>query len=196
MTSHTILCQKQVSRTWISNDIPHYSVGCHYLSMSLTPAAVTQAIFEDLLEINKYLGQGCAITSHRTLRDVIIYPYSRFQLVTQVIISRRAISGSYSQQKIKYTGRCIDCMCASKRKAAKLHFLINTLWSCDLIGWHWSRLTVAHAMVCCLRAQSHYLNQCWLLIGQVLWHSHECNFTAGPQAIILYNSFPLRITPF
>ena len=31
-------CQKQVSRTWISNDFPHYTVGCNYLSMSYTSA--------------------------------------------------------------------------------------------------------------------------------------------------------------
>ena len=28
-------------------------------------------------------------------------------------------------------------------------------------------------MVCCLTAPSHYLNQCWLIISKVLWHSSE-----------------------
>ena len=30
-------------------------------------------------------------------------------------------------------------------------------------------------MACCLMAPSHYLNQCWLLISDVLWHSLETN---------------------
>ena len=34
-------------------------------------------------------------------------------------------------------------------------------------------------MVCCLMLLSHYLNQCWLLIAEILKHS---------QAIILYNN--------
>ena len=37
-------------------------------------------------------------------------------------------------------------------------------------------------MACCLTAPSHYLNQCWLLSSEVLWHSPESNFTASGQA--------------
>ena len=32
-------------------------------------------------------------------------------------------------------------------------------------------------MACCLTAQSHYLNQCLLIISKVQWHSSEGNFT-------------------
>ena len=32
----------------------------------------------------------------------------------------------------------------------------------------------------------HYLNQCWLLISEVQWHSPESNFTASVQATILH----------
>ena len=28
-------------------------------------------------------------------------------------------------------------------------------------------------MACCLTAPSHYLNQCWLIINKVMWHSSE-----------------------
>ena len=31
-------------------------------------------------------------------------------------------------------------------------------------------------MVCCLMAPNHYLNQCWLIISEVLWYLHESNF--------------------
>ena len=40
-----------------------------------------------------------------------------------------------------------------------------------------------------LMAPSHYLNQCWLLISQSLWHSPEWNIPASGQAIVLYNEF-------
>ena len=31
----------------------------------------------------------------------------------------------------------------------------------------------------CLTTPSHYLNQCWLIISEVLWHSSEENFTTN-----------------
>ena len=48
----------------------------------------------------------------------------------------------------------------------------------DLIQ-HWLDLT----------APSHYLNQCWLLISEFLWHSSESNVTDIAQATILCNTF-------
>ena len=40
--------------------------------------------------------------------------------------------------------------------------------------WHWrSWSTLVQVMACCLTAPSHYLNQCWLIISKVLWHSSE-----------------------
>ena len=36
-------------------------------------------------------------------------------------------------------------------------------------------------------APSHYLNQCWLLVSEVFWHSPDSNFTTSAQAINLYN---------
>ena len=49
----------------------------------------------------------------------------------------------------------------------------NSLGHGDTI-WRWrSWSTVAQVMACCLTAPSHYLNQCWLIISKVLWHSSE-----------------------
>ena len=42
-------------------------------------------------------------------------------------------------------------------------------------------------MACCLTAPSHYLNQCWLIICEVMWHSHESKFSA--QATNLWKEF-------
>ena len=47
--------------------------------------------------------------------------------------------------------------------------------------------TLDQAMACCLTAPTHYLNQCQLLIGDVLRHSSESNFTASAAATILYS---------
>ena len=38
----------------------------------------------------------------------------------------------------------------------------------------WSALV--QVMAWCLMAPSHYLNQCWQIISDILWHSHEGNF--------------------
>ena len=51
-----------------------------------------------------------------------------------------------------------------------------------------SALTLDHLMAC-LTASSHYMNQCWFLINEVLWNSAESNFTASAPAIILYDEF-------
>ena len=44
-------------------------------------------------------------------------------------------------------------------------------------------------MAQCHQALSHYLNQCWQLISEVLWHSPESIFIVSTQATILYNEF-------
>ena len=38
-------------------------------------------------------------------------------------------------------------------------------------------------MACCLTAPGHYLNQCWLIISKVEWHSSKGNFTRDTSAI-------------
>ena len=47
---------------------------------------------------------------------------------------------------------------------------------------HGSGSTLAQVMACCLTARSHYLNQCWLIISKVHWHSNEGNFTRDTSA--------------
>ena len=54
---------------------------------------------------------------------------------------------------------------------------------------HRSGSTLAQVMTRYLMAPSHYLNRCWLLISEVLWHSSESDFTVSATAIILYNEF-------
>ena len=66
---------------------------------------------------------------------------------------------------------------------------INSLWSSDAIWRYRSGSTSAQVMACCLTAPSYYLNQCWLNISVVLWHSAENNFTRNAQDIFPWYQF-------
>ena len=68
-------------------------------------------------------------------------------------------------------------------------YTLNSLSPSDVIWRHRTGSTKAQVMACCLTAPSHYLNQCWLLISDVSWHSSENNVTVSSQAIILHNNF-------
>ena len=46
---------------------------------------------------------------------------------------------------------------------------------------------LAQAMACCLPAPSHYMNQCWLIISKVQWHSSKDKFTRDNSAINHWN---------
>ena len=67
--------------------------------------------------------------------------------------------------------------------------VFNSLWPSDAIWRHRSRTTVAQVMACCLTAPSHYLNQCWLIICEVLCHWPVSNCTMHAQATIWCNVF-------
>ena len=56
---------------------------------------------------------------------------------------------------------------------------INSL--CDAIWRFSSGSTLVLLRVCCLMAPSHYLNQCWLFISELHWHSRQDNFTTDTQ---------------
>ena len=58
----------------------------------------------------------------------------------------------------------------------KRRWNLNSLRPSDAIWWHRSGSSLAQIMACCLTAPSHYLNQCWLIINKVQWHSSEGNF--------------------
>ena len=52
------------------------------------------------------------------------------------------------------------------------HSVLASLRPSDTIWWQRSGSTLAQVMACCLTAPSHYLNQCWLIISEVQWHSY------------------------
>ena len=68
-------------------------------------------------------------------------------------------------------------------------FYLKSLRSTDGI-WQlrpWSLLV--QVMACCLTAPSHYLNQYWLIISRVLWHSPGGNFTENTSDIYFSYEF-------
>ena len=60
---------------------------------------------------------------------------------------------------------------------------VNSLWPSDVVWRQGSRSTLAQVMACCLTAPSHYLNQCWLMISEVLWYSPDSNFAENTKQI-------------
>ena len=65
---------------------------------------------------------------------------------------------------------------------------INSLWPSDVIWQQGTRSTLAQVMACCLTAPSHYLNQCWLMISEVLWHSPDSNFNRKYFKVLSYDA--------
>ena len=50
---------------------------------------------------------------------------------------------------------------------------LNSMWPGDAIWRHRTWFTLSQVMAWCLMAPSHYLNQCWLIISEVLWQSPQ-----------------------
>ena len=65
----------------------------------------------------------------------------------------------------------------------------DSLRPCDAIWRQRSWSTLAQVMACCLATPSHYLNQCWLFINWILWHSPKTNFIENIQDINSLNEF-------
>ena len=66
---------------------------------------------------------------------------------------------------------------------------IDLLWLSNTIWRHRFGSRLAQEMACCLRALSHFLNQCWLIIIVVLWYSPGSTFKETAHATILYIEF-------
>ena len=59
----------------------------------------------------------------------------------------------------------------------------NNVYPRDAVWRHRPGSTFTQVMACCLTAPGYYLNQCWLIICQVMCHSHESNCTVNYQDI-------------
>ena len=61
--------------------------------------------------------------------------------------------------------------------------IINSLWPSEAIQQQRSGPTLVQVMACYLTSPSHYLNQCWLIISEIQWHSYYGNFTSDASTI-------------
>ena len=88
---------------------------------------------------------------------------------------------------INFTGVWLGGLCGSAFTLGNCSVLTRqqamTWTKVNSLGPH--RATMAQVMACYRTASSHYLNQCWLLISVVLWHSPESKFTVSAQVTIL-----------
>ena len=94
--------------------------------------------------------------------------YNTFLNGTQQWVIMRHIA-EYQSEKLKYWFQLL----------LNHVYFINSLWPTDAIWRHRSGSTLAQVMT----APSHYLNQCWLLIIEVLWHSSESNSKVRPKLL-------------
>ena len=78
---------------------------------------------------------------------------------------------------------------ASYANGVEPRWQFNTLWPSDTIWWPKPESSLAQVMACCRMATSHYLNQCWLFISEILWNSPEGNFAGNTQDIYLWYQF-------
>ena len=83
---------------------------------------------------------------------------------------------------------CVAAMQFDKEMATVVLCPFDWLWHSDATWRHIFRsaLARANAMACCLMAPGHYLNKCWIIIREVLWHSTERIFTVKAQDIYLW----------
>ena len=71
---------------------------------------------------------------------------------------------------------------------------VNSLWPSDAICRQRSWSIFVHVVTYCLTASSHYLNHCWLIVSEVLWHSTDGYFREYAQDIHPWNEFRNNFT--
>ena len=75
----------------------------------------------------------------------------------------------------------------------KIWYSIKILLKCIAKGLIDNKSSLVQVMAWCqtddLTAPSHYLNRCWLIISEVLWHQPEDSFTGNAQAIYHWYEF-------
>ena len=62
-------------------------------------------------------------------------------------------------------------------------YYLNSLQPNNAIWWHKLHSTLVQVIACYPMASSHYLNQYWLIISKVQWHSHEGYFKRHTSTI-------------
>ena len=71
--------------------------------------------------------------------------------------------------------------------------VFNSLWLNGAKWRHKSLSILTQGMACCLPVRSYNLNQCSLIIGKILWHSRDDNFTRNTLDSYLWFDMNLQI---
>ena len=134
--------------------------------------------------------------------DAITSKWRRFDVITTLLLhhvfggmssggfSRRINSGTMSPVSDRYLFEDRHPLISYADARALNEWPCHCrLWPNDAIWRHRSVSTLAQVMACCLMAPSHYLNPCWLSIGEVGRQLHGRKFTANTQTAILCNEF-------
>ena len=103
-----------------------------------------------------------------------------------IVTASQLLSRLSTRQVLPVTLKChkvIAWTTVLRRLLSRLNNQVNSLRPSDAIWRQWSWTTLAQVMACCLTAPSHYLNQCWLIIRGVLWHTSESSFAGIAQGI-------------
>ena len=100
-----------------------------------------------------YLYHKCIIRCNKYISRTVIYNENKW---CKNKLQHKHDKGTTMIRLILYIYICI------------LSHTINSLWPSDIIWRQGSTSTLAPVTACCLMAPSHYLNQCWLVISNVL----------------------------
>ena len=133
-----------------------------------------------IMWLNVYLWNGVQyINFSNILVNIFIFCIQHFFLIIFLFVSLST-----------YLERHVISSCFLRGWYNSKSLVFNSLWPRHAIWWIWSTLVQA----CYLTSPSHYLNQCWLIISEVLWHSPEGNFTGNTWKIsILDTSLKLTV---
>ena len=114
------------------------------------------------LKFNKLIMQKTIVWIHESYTNLCLYKKAYGLTITMHTLVHRQreafIDGNFEQVLTK-------CR-------------VNTLWHSDAIWLHRIESTLPQVLACCLTPPSHYLNQCWVVITEALWHSLGKKFTS------------------
>ena len=101
--------------------------------------------------------------------------HSDIDMVSKIAGNSTVCSAACSSKALHYwpfVRGIHQSLMGSPHKGPVMRKVFISLWPSDAIWRQRSVLTLAQVMACCLTAPSHYLNQCWLIISEVQWHSY------------------------
>ena len=124
-----------------------------------------------------FLNENVWISIHISLKFVPRGPINNMSTLVQVMAWRRLGDKPLSEPMMV---RLLMHICVTRPQ------WVNSLWPSDAV-WHHKPCStlVKLIMTWCLMAPSHYLNQCWLINGEVFRHSPESKFKEILQISIL-----------